>query len=120
MVDSRKMHKHVSFIDLVLGAWVTLDAIVPKLGLIEDVFLVLFLAKKVLQSILLDVARYFDLRTKPAKGVGVGEDVNAPVVNAKEEKSGVETVNVLCGQEIDLRKGVGREKNFPLYIRIEY
>ena len=106
MIDSRKMHKHVSFVDLGLRAWITLETIVPVLWLIKDMFLVSFFTKKVLHTVLLDVALNFDLGTKP-------------FVDTEKEKPGVEAIKVLCGNEINVWVGDGRKKKFPLNVWIK-
>ncbi len=82
-------------------------------------FLVSFFTKKVLHTVLLDVALNFDLGTKPAKRICVGEEFDAPFVDTEKEKPGVEAIKVLCGNEINVWVGDGRKKKFPLNVWIK-
>ena len=65
--NSYKVHKHVFSIDLSIGAFSALESVVPKLGLMNDIFPIYFLFKKILQSVLVNITPNVDLGTKASK-----------------------------------------------------
>lgn len=48
-------------------------------------------------------------------GICLGEELDAPIVDAEEEKPHDEAIKVLCSHEIDVGNGVGRKKRFPVH-----
>ena len=64
VVNSCKVHKHVSSI---FGAFSAIESVVPKSGLINDIFPIYFLFRKILQSVLVSIASNVDLGTKSRK-----------------------------------------------------
>ena len=119
MVDTREVYEHVALYVFV-GSYHGREPIVPKTGLVDDVFFVFFLAEDPFHSILLDIPGNIDVRVEPGQSVCIGECVDDPFVYAAKENAGVEAADIFSGEEFDVGENIigWREKDFPLDIGV--
>lgn len=73
-------------------------------------FLVFFLAEKVLHRIMLNVPWYINLGTKPAKRICVGEELDAPFINTEEERPALKPSRFLVATNLISAKASGGRK----------
>ena len=120
MVDTREVYEHVA-LHVLVGSDRGGEPIVPQTRLVDDVFLVFFLAENPFHGILLNVSRNVDFGVEPGQSVCIGECIDDPFVYAAKENAGVEAADIFSGENFDIGEYVvvgWREKDFPLDIGV--